>query len=1851
MAAITFLVHGKPAGAESTAAASHEFLKDLPGATVKQSVKVGTVRGSDAGVLLEAEAGKDVVVVHIADGPSLMLHPDNARDLFLAQEGTGASSRDASTAYLQVPPSLGWALPNAPVQKRGVIAKVIVAGIDILTGVSSKSAANVAAGAVVSKVDSQVDPGVYQLQVGALEPLKGGIAKLEKIVAPAAGEALLVLVHGTFSNTEGTFGKLWQLHQPLVAALFKRYGGRVYGLDHPTLGESPISNALLLARTLPHGARLHLLTHSRGGLVAEVLARACSVDTLQQQDLDFFAAQAQDSTDLAELVALVKQEDIRVERIVRVACPARGTLLASKRLDAYLSVLKWTLDAAQIPVLPGLVGFLGDVAQNKSDPEKIPGLAAQMPDSPLVRWLHAAEAPVAGQLRVVAGDVQGDSVGSWIKTLLTDAYYWTDNDFVVQTSSMYGGAPRAGGASFLLDQGGKVSHFTYFSNPGTAQSIVDALTQDQPARFRAIGPLSAAGEDSSGSREPPNLKRPLVFILPGIMGSHLKVDGKRIWLSPGMLNGLDRLSYDAKDSTRVLPDGAVGAAYADLATTLRLTHDVKEFDFDWRKPIETEARRLALAIEKELDLREKTLQPVRLVAHSMGGLVARVMQLERPDVWTRMIARPGARVVMLGTPNGGSWAPMQMLSGDDSFGNALVAFGAPFRDGDARALVASFPGFLQMQAGLLDARLRLDQEETWRKLAEQDAAMVRKNSPWHSAMLQLRSFGWGVPPQAVLDMAVQLRKRLDSQRDSGAFNAKGKVAMVLGRSKFTPDGYTFQHDGLMYLDAPDQGDGRVTLASALLPGVPAWQVDCEHGKLPAYAPAYLGYVELLETGQSALFGRQLDPDAEQKRQADRSQFQANRGARRAPAGPPAIGAGVDADAGRWPDSDEAALPLAISVTNGNLKFVRQPVVLGHYRSSLLTGAEHVMDQLIGGSMSASINMGLYPDAVRTHQIFLNLGEDGDDPLQLPRPESVIVVGLGAEGELTAEALSATVRSGVIGWAQRLAEGHLARLDTFDLAATLAGSGGPGISAAQAARSVAQGVSDANAQLRDSHWPHVAHLHLTELYLDRATDAWRALRLMAKAAPGSYRITDRVLPGTGALRRALDTGYRGATYDMMSAVSESAAGQPDSVITYTLDTKRAREDVRAQRMQGPLIKMLLNSASRGGDCDDQLGKTLFKLLVPPEVEPFMAGTSHMQLSLNDGTAGIPWEMLDTDANQHMADPARQRGRAGIPWAIRVKLLRRLRTIEPPQHLPDAEINGAILVIGEPQCGPDYARLPGAWREARAVADTIRRARPEAEMTELVSPDGGAGFDASHIINTVFQRPWRVVHIAGHGALPSQQCNGGVVLSGGTFLGPAEIATMRVVPALVFVNCCHLGAQDPNALLTGDSDRPSQAANFAQELIKKGVRCVVVAGWAVDDDTAEIFAKTFYAEMVHERFIDAVAAARMAAWMHDKNGMTWAAYQCYGDPDWRWERSADPAAVPPMPLEEEFEGIGSARALALALETVAINARYKDEGSYDCYNKVTYLEDRFTEAWGHVGMVAEAFGLAWSEAREPFKAIEWNRRAVTANDGSATIQALEQLANVLVLAAWEAVCGVLEDTTVRSGDERAATLQEAVRYALGNLAEATQKLKGLIAIQPNVERHSLLASAYKRIAMVHKVAANPVELIKAVAAMQEHYDEAEKIGRAGAAGDWFYPALNKVISQLIAHLHGAGANPFDAAHTGELVRGIEEKIRLAPDFQSVVGRIQLRLYAALANRSLPQEMREIVARFDDLFLRAKAPRYWNSVRDQFDFLLVLCQDVIVGEPLAACQLLHERLAKIAPRPRARLSRIKQPEDATT
>jgi hypothetical protein len=249
----------------------------------------------------------------------------------------------------------------------------------------------------------------------------------------------------------------------------------------------------------------------------------------------------------------------------------------------------------------------------------------------------------------------------------------------------------------------------------------------------------------------------------------------------------------------------------------------------------------------------------------MGGIVARTMSFRKPETWQRMMARDGARFLMLGTPNGGSWSPMQTLSGDDTFGNALAVFGSIFDNGGAREVMAGMPGFIQLQADLLDTTLRLDRAESWQKLADDDMRRLAERSLWHSETVQRAIYRWGAPPQAVLDQAVQLRRALDAQAASPGPGVD-KTLLVVGRADFTPAGIVFGEAGLEYLDAPGGGDGRVPLDKALLPGVRTWTLDASHGDLPSTANAFPAYLELLVKGETRLL-ETLDPSAPGARSA------------------------------------------------------------------------------------------------------------------------------------------------------------------------------------------------------------------------------------------------------------------------------------------------------------------------------------------------------------------------------------------------------------------------------------------------------------------------------------------------------------------------------------------------------------------------------------------------------------------------------------------------------------------------------------------------------------------------------------------------------------------------------------------------------------------------------------------------------------------------------------------------------------------------------------------------------------------------------------------------------------------------
>ncbi len=164
--------------------------------------------------------------------------------------------------------------------------------------------------------------------------------------------------------------------------------------------------------------------------------------------------------------------------------------------------------------------------------------------------------------------------------------------------------------------------------------------------------------------------------------------------------------------------------------------------------------------------------------------------------------------------------------------------------------------------------------------------------------------------------------------------------------------------------------------------------------------------------------------------------------------------------------------------------------------------------------------------------------------------------------------------------------------------------------------------------------------------------------------------------------------------------------------------------------------------------------------------------------------------------------------------------------------------------------------------------------------------------------MFKKPYRIVHLAGHGhyeppTTPDGKARSGMVLDNGVFLTAVEVRQMQQVPELVFLNCCHIGQTGP------EDRRPARgpavefnrlAASISRELIEMGVRAVVAAGWAVRDDAAKDFATVFYEKMLGgETFGRALGLARTHTYDMFGDCNTWGAYQAYGDPDYRLDPS--------------------------------------------------------------------------------------------------------------------------------------------------------------------------------------------------------------------------------------------------------------------------------------------------------------------------------------------------------------------------
>ncbi|MFY7857086.1 MAG: esterase/lipase family protein [Rubrivivax sp.] len=305
----------------------------------------------------------------------------------------------------------------------------------------------------------------------------------KRIDAVAATGRILLIVHGTFSNSDAITGPF----APLLAQAKAAGYDQIMVFEHPTLAVSPFLNALDLARAFEGSkAQVDVVAHSRGGLVVrwwlEVLDRAAG----QRARVVFFGSPLM-GTGLASPYRL----RAALKLLTNVAVAAQGTAQL-----AALAVPLFTVVQGLMTLLASGTRLLASTPLPDAAVALVPGLAAMSrygPDaSAFVQGNHELSKlgfglPVApAGYHAVLSNFEPTDEGwkFWrlfrnakerVGDVAADVIFAGENDLVVDTPSMTSLSPsvKLVDAARRLDfqTSSTVHHLNYFHQPESAAFV------------------------------------------------------------------------------------------------------------------------------------------------------------------------------------------------------------------------------------------------------------------------------------------------------------------------------------------------------------------------------------------------------------------------------------------------------------------------------------------------------------------------------------------------------------------------------------------------------------------------------------------------------------------------------------------------------------------------------------------------------------------------------------------------------------------------------------------------------------------------------------------------------------------------------------------------------------------------------------------------------------------------------------------------------------------------------------------------------------------------------------------------------------------------------------------------------------------------------------------------------------------------------------------------------------------------------------------------------------------------------------------------------------------------------------
>lgn len=296
-----------------------------------------------------------------------------------------------------------------------------------------------------------------------------------------------------------------------------------------------------------------------------------------------------------------------------------------------------------------------------------------------------------------------------------------------------------------------------------------------------------------------------VFVLPGIMGSRLGLVARRsyslLWLHPtAVANGsLTQLAMPSPRALRAV--GVMLPGYLKLRLRLEIAGFRPVFcPFDWRRDVDHLAREFARLIERSGE--RKAL----VVGHSMGGLVARAaLAYDKRRI---------AKLVQLGAPNDGSFAPLQALRAVYPTVRKIASLDRMHTAEQlARSVYHTLPGIYQMLPA-----------------TEPDLFDIRS---WPADEL--------APDPKLLARARKVRARLPS--------ANGRCYVIVGVGQETIVSAAARGSGFEY-EIRAAGDGTVPLSRARWSEGATWFVNENHGALTKNEHVLAAVADILKTGDT-----------------------------------------------------------------------------------------------------------------------------------------------------------------------------------------------------------------------------------------------------------------------------------------------------------------------------------------------------------------------------------------------------------------------------------------------------------------------------------------------------------------------------------------------------------------------------------------------------------------------------------------------------------------------------------------------------------------------------------------------------------------------------------------------------------------------------------------------------------------------------------------------------------------------------------------------------------------------------------------------------------------------------------------